>query len=352
MYIKPKWSAARHFGFETNRKGGNHMAKRKSIAQQMKQEIYKQAKEGIGRSRHEDKRNGEAYNKIYSERSMRTHLSRAEQFGNWMKREHPQIRQLRDITPEIAKQYVNHQLDRDRSVQTIKADLTMLNKIMVNQGHWSERLTRTDLQIATREDPRNNNQARTAEQRALDEKLNAKYARAIEYGQAFGLRRSELSYDRSRQTTAGTKSLYEHQGKLYHVTTGKGGRLRAIECLKTHEKAIREQYGQHIQPMPEYLQKGIDGTYTKHEIERFKEEHKESEAFFEKLDRDLRVHVECRQFYAEHKLEEIQEERRFSQVDELRVNDVTLTREEGNFISHQLGHGNDRLDVLSSYLGR
>ena len=332
------------------------MAKRKNIRQQLRNELHKQYKAGQGRSRHFDKhQNGGSpiYDRIYSDLSLKTHLSRIEQFAGWLKSEHPEVRNLSDISKDIAGQYLQQQRDEGKSAYTIGADMLAINRVQISSGHWDHAIKKSDYDLPKRafEDLRNNNSAtyRTSEQQQEDAKMRERYNEVLFYGQAFGLRRSELVPSDSRQTVAGTHSLDEREGKLYHVTTGKGGRLRTIECLKSHESEIREAYGQYVQPMPDYLCKDH---FNKADIEQFKEEHKQGEQFFASLDRSLRIHVECRQYYAMHKLDEIQQEERFEQEREHEVNGISLSQAEANHIGHQLGHGDDRWDVINRYIGR
>lgn len=316
--------------------------------------MYRQRQEGQGKSRHYDKKatpGKPIYNKIYSDLSLKTHLSRIEQFSGWVKENHSDIKNLREITPHVVGDYLKQQVENGKSAYTLSADMLAINRVMIGSSNWESPLQKSDYNLPKRsfDSLRNNHvtKHRTLEQREHDDKLRERYSDVLTYGQAFGLRRSELVPSASRQTVAGTKSLYEHRGRLYHATTGKGGRLRVVECLRSHEQSIRELYGQHIQQMPVYLTKD---SFTKEDIQQFREEHKPGKRHFDSLSKSLRIHVECRQYYAKQKLEEIQQDR-----DEERsvvINGVSLSRDEANEISKNLGHGKDRWDVLSRYLGR
>ena len=101
--------------------------------------------------------------------------------------------------------------------------------------------------------------------------------------------------------------------------------------------------------MPNYLQQDH---FNKQDIGQFKADWKEGKRFFDSLDRSLRIHVECRQFYAMEKLSEIQGEQRFEQECDHKVNGVSLSKLEADFVSKNLGHGEDRWDVLNRYIGR
>lgn len=334
------------------------MSKVKNLRNQLRRELYRQRKEGQGRSRHTDKlanKGKPIYDKIYSDLSLKTHLSRIERFSEWTKAEHPEIKNINQITRDIARDYLQQQVTDGKSPYTISADMLAINRVMVGSSNWDKAIKKSDYNLPKRsfDTLRNNhgNSYRTPEQQQRDERMRDRYSEVLTYGQAFGLRRSELVPSDSRQTVAGTNSLYERDNKLYHVTTGKGGRLRAIECLKSHEQIIRDTYGQYIKPMPDYL---ADESYTKQDIQRFKEVWKKGERFFDSLSRSLRIHVECRQYYAMEKLREIQQEEKINieQERSLTINGVSLSQAEADYISHQLGHGKDRFDVLNRYIGR
>lgn len=332
------------------------MSKRKNIRQQLRNELHRQHKAGQGRSRHFDKQQHHGkpiYDRIYSDLSLKTHLSRIEQFSIWLKEVHPEVRNMGDITRDIAGEYLQDRHDEDKSPCTIGADMLAINRVQIAIGHWDTPIKKSDYGLPNRsfEALRNNKSSinRTYEQQQEDARMRDRYSEVLFYGQAFGLRRSELVPDISRQTIAGTRSLYERDNKLYHVTTGKGGRLRVTECLKSHESEIRAAYGEHIQPMPDYLCKNY---YTKADITQFKAEHKQGEQFFQSLSRSLRIHVECRQYYAMRKLDEIQQGRMYGDERSHLVNGIAMSQSEADYLSKQLGHGGDRWDVLRRYIGR
>lgn len=334
------------------------MSKRKNIRQQLRNALHEQRRAGTGRTRHEDKKmnNGQViYDKIYSDLSLKTHLSRIEGFAAWLKNNHPEVRDLQDITQDIAGQYLQQQQNDNKSAYTISADMLALNRVQIATGNWEQPIKKSDYGLKNRnfsDLKNNNNHNRTDAQLQKDEIMRYKYKEIIAYGQAFGLRRSELLPSDSRQTVAGSNSLYEKNGKIYHVTTGKGGRLRAVECLDSHVKYITDNYGQHIKPMPPYLDKN---NYSRQDVAKFRQEHKQqSERFFESVDRSLRIHVECRQYYANQKLKEIMQKREESYINEekVKINEIEIPKSVADYIALQLGHGANRYDVLKRYIGR
>lgn len=334
------------------------MSKRKNIRQQLRNALHEQRRAGIGRSRHNDKiiNNGNViYDKIYSDLSLKTHLSRIEQFAGWLRANHPDVRNLQDITHDIAGQYLQQQQDADKSAYTVSADMLAINRVQMGAGNWTHPIRKSDYNLSKRyfSELRNNNGTcyRTAEQREKDAIMREKYDVVLKYGQAFGLRRSELVPSDSRQTVAGSNSLYAYNDKIYHVTSGKGGRLRKIECLKELEDYIKDKYGQHIKPLPIFLRKNH---YNQPDMLAFREIHKQGEIFFASLDRSLRIHVECRQYYANQKLTEIMlnREEKYINEEKVNINGVEIPKSAADFVAHQLGHGANRYDVLQRYIGR
>lgn len=383
------------------------MGKRKSIEQQLKSKIYDQFDKGLGLkeyakkpirvdensskklkrlaerieqkqdgyqklSRHEAKqlkgqeiekrkaagedvshlRKTTIEDRIFSKNSLDTHVKGVKNFAAWCKAERPEIRDIKDIDREVMKEYAEHLSDLDYSGKTIEAYIGAVNRVQVNEGHWDKPITAKNLGVYLDFSPRHNGTS-TQQQLEQDRQAIEKHADMYTYGQAFGLRRSELVGNNSKHTYASDKSLYEHNGNIYNISIGKGGLMRVTECLKSHEEQIREQYSNDIQEMPEWIKEKYDNgeRFITEDSKRFyQEEFKGAEKYFETIDRSCRIHVPCRQYYAEHKLQEIQEEQRFENEREITINDRVLGDKEALFISKQLGH--NREEILSHYIGR
>lgn len=327
------------------------MSKRKSIQQQLQSKIHQQYKDGYGTSRHQEKiaRGTHAiHDKIYSKNSINQHLIGIKSFATWCKAEHPEVRNIEELDKEIMKEYVTHLDSLDYSGKTIDAYVAAVNRVQVAEGHWEKSITARSLGVDLDYTKRHNVDS-TAEQLKHDREAMQKHPEVYDYGKAFGLRRSELIGNNSRHTYASNKSLYEHDGKLYNVSIGKGGLLRMTECLKKYEDTIRERYSEDIQQLPQWMT-GVERFDTV-DSKRFYQEHfKEAERYFDTFDRSCRIHVPCRQYYAMSKLDEIKEERRFEDGREITINEVKMTESEALFISRQLGH--NRIEILRDYIGR
>ena len=327
------------------------MSKRKSIQQQLQSKIHQQYKDGYGTSRHEEKIARGTYaihDKIYSQNSINQHLIGVKNFAKWCKAEHPEIRKIEEINREIMSEYINHLDSKEYSGKTIDSYVAAVNRVQVAEGHWDKSITAKGLGFDLDYTKRHNIDS-TEEQLKHDRESIEKHPEVYDYGKAFGLRRSELVGNNSRHTYASNKSLYEHNGKLYNVSIGKGGLLRMTECLKKYEDTIRERYSEDIQQLPQWMA-GVD-RFTSEESKRFyQEQFKGAERYFDTMDRSCRIHVPCRQYYAMEKLEEIKEEHRFEHGRELEVNGVIMKEPEALFISKQLGH--NRVEILRDYVGR
>lgn len=327
--------------------------KKKNFKNMVKSHLYQQYYEnGKGHSRHQEKRdtgNFAHYDRIYSRTSLKTHLSRAEQFADWTKEHHPEIRKIDDISRGVAKEYLQHQQERGLSVRTVEADMSFLNRIKVSSGDWSrdDILTKKEAEIRPRRmsETRNNRFDKPSHINTHSDYQQ----KVVDFGKTFGLRKSELIHQRSNKYYAvTTNSLYEKDDKIYACVFGKGGKYRVAEALETHQDMIKAEYGEYIQKVTE-LPSG----------EQIKAEYSRDEHLFKKdISHNVRVHVECRQYYANEKLEELERNDRHFELlakNELesgsniyKTNGREMERDHAQFVSQQLGH--NRIYELKSYI--
>lgn len=320
---------------------------KKSLAYQLKQELYRQYNRGKGVSRHQEKiKSGKFahHDRIYSSNSLKTHLTQVKDFAAWTKEQPERIRNISDITPDLAGRYLQQRQEEGNSPHTISARLLALNHIGVATRTFERPLQKSDFGLAVRSASTITN---NRSERSIDD-LSGRQKEIVEFGRAFGLRSSELvPHAHAARYAVSDKSLYEQDGKLYLATFGKGGRYRVIECLKEKEEYIRYEYGQHIQQVGELPLK-----------EEFRADRATATPLFDSMSRDVNVHVLCRQYYVNHKLDEIERDNREHYVHEknhtkhrsefYRTNGRTMLREHAQFISEQLGHS--RIHELKSYV--
>lgn len=320
---------------------------KKNIRQQLRNELFNQYKKGKGKSRHEAKKQAKSYaiyDQVFSKKSLETHLSRADQFAKWIKAENPEIKTLAQIDRQTVINYLNSQRS-NHSIRTAESDMSMLNRVKIGRGDWSkeDRMTKKEAGLDSRSKFKITNNRTKKEINYSD-----KQQKIIDFGRAFGLRRSELVPDPSQKGYAVTaNSLFEKNDKVYLATFGKGRKFRTIEVLKESQDFIQKEYGECIQKT-EILPDAKDFRYL----------HENGHYLFDSISNNVQIHLECRQYYADHKLNEIEEDgRRFELLAQNRTpknsefyttNGRRMLRDQAQFVSQQLGH--NRIYELKSYV--
>lgn len=315
----------------------------------MKNELYNQYNKGKGVSRHAEKKQTGTFahhDKIYSSNSLKTHLTQIKDFAVWVKQQEERIRHIEDINPEVVGKYLQAKEAQGNSPHTISARLLALNHIGVSKGLWSQSLKKSQFGLAERRaDTITNNR----NSKATMNDLSAKQATIIEFGRAFGLRRSELvpNSTHTANYAVSDKSLFEKDNRIYLATLGKGGRYRVVEALQESEDYIRSEYASFIQK--------VDELPTRDQFDALRID---STPLFDSISRSVPIHVLSRQYYANQKLVELERENRsyhIKQSNQLKsghkfytTNGRTMQREHAQFISDQLGH--NRLSELKSYV--
>lgn len=322
---------------------------KKSLLQQMKNELYNQYNKGKGVSRHAEKERTGTFahhDKIYSSNSLKTHITQVKDFAKWAKKQEQKIRNMEDITPEIVGLYLQEKEEQGNTPHTISARLLALNRIGVNRGLWSKSLKKSDFDLAER---RANTITNNRNSKVTMNDLSAKQAQIIEFGRAFGLRRSELvpTAHHTSNYAVSDKSLFEKNDRLFLATLGKGGRYRVAEALRESEDFIRSEYAPFIQQVEELP--------TRDDFETLRGD---SEPLFDSISRSVPIHVLSRQYYANNKLIELERENRLYRVNQSNqlksghayytTNGRPMRREHAQFLSDQLGH--NRLSELKSYI--
>lgn len=323
--------------------------KKENITHQLKTALYEQFYKGKGTSRHNEKELTKEYahhNKIYSRSSLKTHISRSKKFGQWLRSNHPEIKNISDISRDIAGEYLTNQKEQGYSTRTIEADMTMVNHVKIGSGEWAknEGINKKEFNLPAR------NKADITNNRGQSSLINynENHIKIIDFGKTFGLRRSELVPNRQNDRYAvSAQSLYEKDNRLYVTIIGKGGRFRTAEALESYQNDIRALYGQYIQKVDELPSKA-----------EFIAQYNRDDHLFSRISNNVRVHVECRQFYSNEKLNEIEESgRRFdllhqnqleSGLETYATNGREMLRDHAQFVSEQLGH--NRIYELKSYI--
>lgn len=320
------------------------MAKKQSLANEIGTKLYEQFYRGKGTSRHADKLATGRYNqpeKIYGRGSIVTHTSQGKMFAQWLRSNHPEVRQMADITREQAISYIRYR-DEEFSPKTAQTSLSVVNRLLYPENRLTRR--ECDLPRVTRDDARNNRGPS-----ATCREPNERQREIVEYGRAFGLRHSELVYTyKNPEYRATTSSLYEKDGTLYHCTFGKGGKFRTVEILASRQDEISEQYGDIVQHVSE-----LPGA------EEFKEIISDATPLFSGGLSNIQAQQLCRQFYANEKMLELQTDDREWELfrinqakdgsETFEANGIEFERDAGQWLALQMGH--NRIAELSEYLG-
>lgn len=324
--------------------------KKENINHQLKNELYNQFYSSKGTSRHEQKKITKEYahhTKIYSRNSLKTHISRAKSFSSWIKETHPEIKKIEDISRDVAGRYLQDQQAKGYSTRTIEADMTMLNHINVGRNNWTKDqiLNKKEFDINPRraKDVTNNRGVKPSTR-----PYNEYQREIVSFGECFGLRKSELVPSKENNGYAvTTSSFFQKDERIYLAAIGKGGKFRTIECLESRQDYIKEEYGQYIQKVELFPER-----------KEFKENYFKENQLFNSISNNVRIHVDCRQYYSNEKLDELENsDRRFELLPKNRLksgketyttNNRTMLRDHAQYLSQQLGH--ERIYELKSYV--
>lgn len=330
------------------------MAKKQNLKNTMKSELYRQFYEmGQGRSRDIDKQITKEFGQldsIPSRESLKTHLSQISVFSDWV-RENTKIIEMQDITIDTVSDYLQFRQDSGMQPATINASLTAIHHVLIGSQTWEKEanLDLKSLGLRTKSEAPIINNRKPVEHRAL----TSEQERIDFIGKAFGLRSSELMTTKENPEYAlNTHSLYEKDKTLYVATLGKNGKFRTVECLKSLESDIKAEYSQYINE--------VDRLPNRYE---YKQMIKQTEPIFSNYTKNhnMRIHVNCRQYYVDNKLQELKEDERYFELmnqhkiktiaedghSYYRTNGLKIERSQAQFVSLQLGH--NRLSVLSKY---
>lgn len=311
------------------------MTKRQSLAYQMNQIIKEQAR-AIGTSRYDDKqKEGHAiYDKIHSIESYKTHRSRLTRFGDYLRDEG--VRDVAEVQKHHVEEYMHYmrakgfeRFEKGYTHSYLANTLSTINHLLVDQpGHEPYRCRDFDIE-GHRE--RVNNRDETERVRIPD-----RYQEQVELIKASGLRRHELDQ-------VNTKSFYEHDGRIYMPTIGKGGRPRVAEVRADYYAEVKTQYSDFIRKVHDRS----EIPSTKEQIQRSFRGAKE--IYAEKIPDKYSLHRFRSEYANEYYRQIIATEDYEKTGEEATINGVTADVGAFEKLTESLGHS--RIYVLASYLG-
>lgn len=286
------------------------------------------------------------YDKLSGSKSLEHHLANADKMATWL-REEKSIKGIKNISKNDVLDYFKA-IQPDYMDTTLKAYQGTVNHLFADVKSWEEPLNLRDEGFFKNKQEVSRNRNYKHDIKIAD--VQNHYQKPLFLSQSFGLRRSELVLDKDSRKTGypiTVNSLYECENKVHCATFGKGGRYRTVEILESHKEALIKEYGdiiKQVERLPNELE--------------FKEIYKNSEYIFETIGHNLNIQSAGRQYYANHKLEEIEKHNRQFELlkkntlksgyQKYTTNGRQMDRGQAQFISQMLGH--NRLDVLIKYI--
>lgn len=234
---------------------------RPNLKNQLKSELVRQRRNGQHKSRHDYKKQNNAfadYDKIYSNQSYRTHVSRLNQFADWLKKSGLKLKQLADITPQIAQRYLVEQYQAGKSAWTISADSLALNHVMIGSRNWTEqqKLSKSQLKLPKRslDTIKNNRSVNATEWQDAHKRSYQAHRDVLDTVRSFGLRREEIvPYRPGAPAMAKSTSIFADScGNIYIAVVGKGGKVRLTHCLTSRQRQMQALYGRFARPLGDY----------------------------------------------------------------------------------------------------
>lgn len=261
---------------------------------------------------------------IFSVKTMEGYRQTAQEFSGWLKANHPEIRDINNVTKEHSIAYLQHRQEQGKSPWTVSKDMSALNKVFnLNVTKKEAGLRERSYKTTTR----------SRMERNHDHKYNSKnYVRQIAFAKSFGCRRESIL---GGQYQVKDVSLFKHNDKIYASFIEKGGRYREAPCLSPMQPTIQKMFPniqeRELTPLKQLQTVGK---------EQFKEIYANSEGgyLFDKYTTKIDNHA-FRHEYARELLQEISEAINYSEG-KYRGYDKEILRE----VSEALGHS--RLSVV------
>lgn len=206
------------------------MGKNKTIRAQFNYAINSSFDRGHGTSKHSDKKNGGTDNKIYSYNTRNNRLKVANQFSDYLKEKHPEVKQVTEIEQEHIKGFLFSKVDSCNS-ETLNQYRAQLGALAGNVNHTYK----SDCDWSCKKmEGRENSLIRTNAMTREDfDKIRDTYTpfssgyNALTVAGASGCRVSELAHLKNKDITIDRDKAY------VQVIDGKGGRDRLIEITDT-----------------------------------------------------------------------------------------------------------------------
>ena len=168
---------------------------------------------------------------IHSIRTVEAYRQTINDFGDWLKANHKEIRNIEQIDKNVAYEYLKYKEKQGNTAWSVSKDMSAINKCLnLNLNKAEGGLQRRSYKDITR----------SRGERQHDQKYNAEnYKNQILLAKAFGVRRETIY---GGQYQAKDVSLYSKDGNIYIRVIEKGGRYRETQCLKSYQDDILKTF--------------------------------------------------------------------------------------------------------------
>jgi hypothetical protein len=168
---------------------------------------------------------------IHSIKTADAYRQTANEFGEWLKTNHREIKNLEEITPEISYEYLKQKENQGNSAWSVSKDMSAINKCL-DIG-----LNKKDGDLAERS---YKDISRSREEKEYQKNYNENnYQEQILVAKAFGVRRESI-HGGSYQIK--DTSLYEKEGDVFVRVIEKGGRYRESVCLDKYKEKVLDAF--------------------------------------------------------------------------------------------------------------
>jgi len=169
---------------------------------------------------------------IHSIKTAEAYRQTANNFGEWLKSNHSEIKYLEEITSEIAYEYLKQRENQGNSAWTVSKDMSAINKCL-DLG-----LNKKDGDLAERS-YKNITRSRLNDREYKKHCNEDNYEDQILIAKAFGVRRESIHGGKYQVKDT---SLYEKDGDVFIRVIEKGGRYRESVCLDTYKQAVLDTF--------------------------------------------------------------------------------------------------------------
>ena len=303
--------------------------KYKNLKRQMYESIERSFKNG--RDKHSDKRQGTTGDKTYSNATRDALVDTSAMFANWMGKNHPEVRYVKDIKTDHVQNFLNAN-SKNWNNTTVKAHMSRFNKLDRifdrNIKDYSKQLVGALVAPVAKNETKCRSIAMTRNDynKILDKASQGRSSvkTALEIASRTGMRVSEIAKMKA--------SDYDEKAGVLRIVESKGNRSRTIfikEEDKAYFKGLKDELG--------------DGRVCPVQHESLSQALNRCMKSIDDLDQDYRSHLtgfhSIRKMVAQELYDELREQG-FSQTDAW------------NDVSHHLGHGDGRDDLFKAYITR